>query len=259
VLCVPIVKHTEVMGALYLENNLASHVFTQARIEVLQFLASQAAISLENASLEEKEALLNEVRHRVKNNLQLISSLLNLQASRIKDPAVSELFADSRNRVRSMALVHENLYRAGNFSKIPMASHIKALCGQLTRAYGAPDRPVELVIEVDELHLDMNRAISCGLIINELVSNALKHAFSHTMGARIQIDLEPLGGGRHALRIADNGVGLPPGFDFGRADSLGLQLVRSLTQQLNGTISVAREAGTTFTIMFSDNVVGVRC
>ncbi|HEX2671241.1 MAG TPA: histidine kinase dimerization/phosphoacceptor domain -containing protein, partial [Polyangiaceae bacterium] len=184
VVCVPLVKQAELIGVLYLENRLAAHVFTNTRIAVLKLLASQAATSLENASLEqenatlaEKQSLLKEVHHRVKNNLQLISSLLNLQASRIKDPAVAELFADSRNRVRSMALVHENLYRAGNFAKIPMANHLRALCAELTRAYVLPGGPLQLAIDVGDLHLDMNRAMACGLIVNELVSNALKHAF----------------------------------------------------------------------------------
>jgi predicted ATPase/two-component sensor histidine kinase len=252
VLCLPIVKQTEVIGALYLENNQAAYVFTPTRTEVLRFLASQAAISLENASLEEKEALLNEVHHRVKNNLQLISSLLNLQAARATDPAVAELFADSRNRVRSMALVHENLYRAGNFSKIPMAGHIRSLCTHLTRAYGTPDRCVEIVVGVGELHLDMNRAISCGLIVNELVSNALKHAFLPGRRGRIQVDLESGGAGRCVLRVGDDGVGLPATFDFERADSLGLQLVRTLAQQLSGTLALSRDSGTVFTIAFDE-------
>lgn len=252
VLCLPLVKQTAVIGALYLENNLAPRVFTPSRVEVLKLLASQAAISLENASLEEKEALLKEVHHRVKNNLQLISSMLNLQASRIKDPAVAELFADSRNRVRSMALVHENLYRAGNFSKIPMESHIKALCAQLSRAYGVPGQRVGLEVEIADLQLDMNRAVTCGLIVNELVSNALKHAFPHGRPGRIRITVEPQGDGRHALRVHDDGVGLAETFDFERADTLGLQLVSDLTHQLRGTIEVNREQGTTFTIVFDE-------
>jgi predicted ATPase/two-component sensor histidine kinase len=258
VVCVPLVKQAELVGLLYLENRLTPHVFTNARIAVLKLLASQAATSLQNASLEEenaslaeKESLLKEVHHRVKNNLQLIGSMLSLQASRIKDPAVAELFADSRNRVRSMALVHENLYRAGNFSKIPMAGHIRALCAELTRAYLTPGRPVELVVRVGDVHLDMNRAVACGLIINELLSNALKHAFLPAKAGRIQIDFE-LSNGRYGLRVQDDGSGLPEGFDFGRTDSLGLQLVGDLTRQLRGSIAVSRGCGTTFSIEFDE-------
>jgi len=259
VVCIPLVKQAELVGLLYLENHLTSHVFTSARISVLKLLASQVATSLQNASLEEKnatlaekESLLKEVHHRVKNNLQLISSLLNLQSSRIKDPAVAELFADSRNRVRSMALVHENLYRAGNFAKIPMANHIRALCAELTRAYSSPGCPIEVVIEVGDLHLDMNRAVACGLIVNELVSNALKHAFPAGHPGRVQVCIEALGAGRHVLRVQDDGSGLPEGFDFGRADSLGLQLVGDLTRQLRGTLCVLKDPGTTFAITFEE-------
>src|SRR5208282_1118550 len=178
VLCLPLVKQTKLIGLLYLENNLTPHVFTPARLAVLKLLASQAAISLENAhlytdlrqenserkraeeqlqaSLEEKESLLKEVHHRVKNNLQLISSLLSLQAARIEDPAVAELFAESRNRVRSMALVHENLYRAGNFARISMATHIQNLCAHLTHAYGMNSRRVELAIRIGDVQLDLD-------------------------------------------------------------------------------------------------------
>ena len=259
VACIPLVKQAELVGLLYLENQLTAHVFTSSRIGVLTLLASQAATSIANASLEEenatlaeKESLLTEVHHRVKNNLQLISSLLNLQASRIKDPAVAELFADSRNRVRSMALVHENLYRAGNFAKIPMASHLRALCAELARSYLSPARRVELTVEVGDLHLDMNRAIACGLIVNELVSNALKHAFRGDAAGRISIELQPLGNGRHVLRVQDDGVGLPEGIDLGRANSLGLQLVGDLTRQFRGVLSIARGHGTAVSIEFDE-------
>ena len=129
------------------------------------------------ASLDEKEALLKEVHHRVKNNLQLISSLLNLQAARIAEPGVAEKFAESRNRVRAMAMVHENLYRSGNFARVPMRAHIQRLCADLIRAYGMHSAGVDLKIDIDDVELDLDRAISIGLIINELVSNALKHAF----------------------------------------------------------------------------------
>ena len=327
ILCLPLTKQTNLIGVLYLENNQTSHVFTPARIAVLRLLASQAAISLENAhlysdlkhteaylaeaqrlshtgsfvlrvasgeliwseetfriygldpatkptyeralqqshpedadivrhyydhppfdgkdhdfeqriitpdgseknihvvfhverdssgdieyfgtvvditaskhaqerlqaSLEEKEALLKEVHHRVKNNLQLISSLLNLQAAGIADPAVAEHFVDSRNRVRAMALVHENLYRAGNFARVPMRAHIQNLSAHLIRAYGLNSRHVELATEIDDVELDLDRAISTGLIISELVSNALKHAFPDGRAGRVRIVLKTSG------------------------------------------------------------------
>ena len=258
VLCLPLVKQARLMGVLYLENDLAPGVFTPARLAMLELLASQAAISLENASLEEKEALLeekeallHEVHHRVKNNLQLISSLLNLQAARVTDKSVAELFADSRNRVRSMALVHENLYRAGNFARIMMATHVKNLCGHLARAYDMRRMGVELQIEVDGVQLDMNRAVSCGLIINELVSNALKHAFPDGRSGCLRVELRLIDQERCQLTVADDGVGIAPGFSLEKADSLGLQLVHDLTRQLQGTVDLSRADGTTCNILFN--------
>ena len=261
ILCLPLVKQGKLIGVLYLENNLTPYVFTPGRIALLNLLAAQAAISLENArmysgmqrSVEEREALLREVHHRVKNNLQLVSSLLSLQGARTTDREVAELFADSRNRVRSMALVHENLYRAGNFSRIPMAAHIQRLCAHLRGAYAMQSSRVELVLRVSDLHLDMDRAVSCGLIVNELVSNALKHAFSGERAGRVLIELQPFGQNRHALVVADDGVGLPPELDLGTTDSLGLQLVHDFTSQLHGTLTLSRASGTTFTIVFDDS------
>jgi len=250
VLCLPLVKQGELIGLLYLDNSLAAGIFTPERVALLTLLASTAAMSMENAALEEKESLLQEVHHRVKNNLQLISSLLNLQASRIADPAVAELFADSRNRVRSMALVHENLYRAGNFARVPMAAHIGNLCAQLTRAYGTDERKVTMTSRLQDVQLGLNRAVSCGLIVNELVSNALKHAFPGERTGEILIALEITRQGRYALSVGDDGVGLPADIDVARADSLGLQLVDDLTHQLHGELQVVRGGGTTFVVTF---------
>ncbi|MEM5329272.1 AAA family ATPase [Paraburkholderia sp. JHI2823] len=258
-LALPIVKQAKLVGVLYLENDLAPGVFSPARLTVLTLLASQAAISLENASLEhkealleEKEALLHEVHHRVKNNLQLISSLLNLQASRVPDPAVAELFKESRNRVRSMALVHENLYRAGNFARIMMAPHVRNLCGHLAQAYDVRRLGVDMRVTVDDLQLDMNRAVSCGLIINELVSNAFKHAFADGRGGQLLIELRQRGDARCRLSIADDGPGLGRQFRLASADTLGLQLVHDLARQLNGSVDTGstHAGGATFTIDF---------
>ncbi|WP_231110476.1 AAA family ATPase [Burkholderia territorii] len=258
VLSLPLVKQSKLIGVLYLENELAPGVFTPARLAVLRLLASQAAVSLENASLEEKQAmlaekdaLLHEVHHRVKNNLQLISSLLNLQAENVTDQAVAELFADSRNRVRSMAMVHENLYRAGNFARIAMTSHVKTLCGHLARVYDMARLGVELRIAVDDIQLDMNRAVSCGLVINELVSNALKHAFPDRRGGVLEVELRALDDQHCALIVADDGVGLAPGFSFERDETLGLRLVHDLVLQLRGSIEIGQHNGTTFTIQFN--------
>jgi len=250
VFCIPVLKQAEFIGALYLENNLTPYAFTPARTPLLVLLATQAALSLESASLEEKDALLKEVHHRVKNNMQLISSLLSLQAARIGDPAVTELLADSRNRIRSMALVHENLYQAGDFSKIAMANHIQNLCAHLCNAHGPVSQRTEFAIQISDLYLNINQAITCSLLVNELVSNALKHAFPDQRPGHVRVELRPLGGHRLVLAVSDDGVGLPLDLDLARVDTLGLQLVQDLTNQLHGTVEMSRRPGTTFTVTF---------
>ncbi|MEI9952824.1 MAG: AAA family ATPase [Pseudomonadota bacterium] len=202
------------------------------------------------ASLEEKEALLKEIHHRVKNNLQLISSLLSLQASGTADPSVAERFEDSRNRVRSMALVHENLYRAGNFARIRMAPHIEGLCTHLASAYALRSHHVRLVYRINDLHLDVDKAMSCGLIVNELVSNALKHAFPQARPGLVAVELTASDQNQYALLVEDDGIGLPVGLNFSDLRSLGLQLVQDLTKQLRGSLTVKRERGTAFKIVF---------
>ncbi len=202
------------------------------------------------ASLNEKDALLKEVHHRVKNNLQLISSLLNLQASRITDPATASLFVDSRNRVRSMALVHENLYRAGSFAGIAIKQHILSLCTHLRRAYGTSG--IDVVADSDDITLDLDRAISCGLIINELVSNAFKHAFVGGASGLIRVTFRRRTGGSCELTVADDGVGMAGRIDIVEAQSLGLQLVRDLVEQLGGRITIERDHGTKCVVSFDD-------
>ena len=217
---------------------------------VMDVTAARQAQRRLHASLEEKDALLKEVHHRVKNNLQLVSSLLNLQAARIADPAVVELFADCRNRVRSMVMVHENLYRAGTFARISMAMHIETLCAHLTTVHGLRGRNIELTTAIDDVDLDLDRAISIGLITNELVSNAVKYAFPEGRAGRVGIALRHLGARRCALEVNDDGIGLPADLDAATADSLGLQLVHDLADQLHGEMTVSRTGGTAFTVTF---------
>jgi predicted ATPase/two-component sensor histidine kinase len=254
--CLPLVKQSALVGMLYLENTLTANVFTTARIAVLELLAAQAATALQNASLAaenavlaEKEALLKEVHHRVKNNLQLVSSLLSLQASRVADPEVAALFADSRNRVRSMALVHENLYRAGDLARIPMALHVRTLLDHLRRAHGVDPEHVVIESRVGDVELEMHRAVTLGLIINELVSNALKHAFPGGGRGRIWIELDG-DAAVSTLVVGDDGVGLPPGTGVDGAATLGLQLIGDLASQLHGTVTIGPGPGTRVAIGF---------
>jgi PAS domain S-box-containing protein len=199
-------------------------------------------------SLKEKEVLLKEVHHRVKNNLQIISSLLNLQSKYIKDDQALEMFKESRNRIRSMTLIHEKLYRSKDLANIDVAEYIQNLSSNLFRSYSAGR--VNLRTQVDDILLGVDTAIPCGLIINELVSNSLKHAFPEKQG-EILVNLHR-DNGKFTLIVRDNGVGLPEHVDFRNTDSLGLQLVCTLTDQLEGEIELNRAGGTEFKITFGE-------
>lgn len=201
-------------------------------------------------SLREKAVLLKEIHHRVKNNLQVISSLLYLQAGRVQDPGLQSIFQESRARIRAMTLVHEKLYQSGNFAQIRIRAYIESLIFELYRAYGVSLSQVELVLTLDDLVLGIDTAIPCGLILNELVSNALKYAFPHGSG-RIAISLSGTPDRRYELAVSDNGIGMPPDLKIEDLDSLGLQLVQGLAEeQLRGTLHLERESGTTWRIRF---------
>ncbi|MDD1653034.1 MAG: PAS domain S-box protein [Methanomicrobiales archaeon] len=205
------------------------------------------------ASLEEKERLLQEIHHRVKNNMQVISAFLALQARKIRDPAVQQMFIDSENRIRTMALIHENLYQSRSFGRIRMQEYLGRLTDFLLRSYADMASRVRITVEAADVTMDIDTAIPCGLVVNELVSNALKYAFPEGRKGTLRIALSPLAGGGHGMTVSDDGVGLPPGVDFQGTDTLGLSLVHGLvTTQLGGTIEVQRGTGTTFIIRFPE-------
>ncbi len=198
-------------------------------------------------ALREKEVLLREIHHRVKNNLQIISSLLKLQSRYIRDEQYTEMLRDSQNRIRSMALIHEKLYHSENLLNIDFEPYIRSLTDELIRSYGAAK--VAVNIEVDTISVSVDTAIPCGLIINELVSNSLKHAFPDGKG-EIAVTLHAIDG-TIELTVSDTGVGIPDTVDFRTTETLGLRLVTILAEdQLNGDIILKREAGTEFCITF---------
>ncbi len=204
------------------------------------------------ASLREKEVLLKEIHHRVKNNLQVMSSLLYLQSKNIKDIETLEMFQDSQSRVRSMALVHEKLYQSQDLARIDFAEYVRSLASYLFRSYGVNANVIRLKISVDDVFLGVDTAIPCGLIINELVSNCLKHAFPGGRVGEIHIELRVDDEGQFALMISDNGIGFPKELDFRDTGSLGLQLVNTLVGQLESTIELDRSVGTKFKITFTE-------
>ncbi|HWW73823.1 MAG TPA: histidine kinase dimerization/phosphoacceptor domain -containing protein, partial [Pyrinomonadaceae bacterium] len=202
------------------------------------------------SSLREKEILLKEIHHRVKNNLQIISSLLNLQSTHIRDPRALEVFKEGQGRVRSMALIHEKLYQSDDLARVDFSEYISNLAAYLFRSYAMNAGGVRLGVEAEGVMLGVDTAIPCGLIVNELVSNSLKHAFPGGQGGSIKITLRPEGPERLKLCVSDDGVGLPPGFDVHDTPSLGLQLVNTLARQLGGAVEVGGGAGAEFNITF---------
>lgn len=201
-------------------------------------------------SLQEKEVLLKEVHHRVKNNLQVISSILNLQSSYVKDQGTLNILKESQNRIKSMAFIHESLYQTKDFSSINFSEYVINLSQNLIHSYSNFGNEIKLNLDIQNVFLNLDLAIPCGLIINEIVSNALKYAFVDKRGdcevsVQMKLEDEDL-----ILIVADNGIGLPKDFDYRNTQSLGLQLVVTLTDQLNGTIEMDRENGTRYTIIF---------
>jgi PAS domain S-box-containing protein len=200
------------------------------------------------ASLKEKEVLLKEVYHRVKNNLQTVSSLLSLQADAVKDAPTRELFLESRSRVHSMAMVHERLYRSSTLADVDFRSYIETLANTHLRSSSLAGT-VALELDVAEITLGIDRAITCGLILNELLSNSLKHAFPGERRGTIRIGMA-CRGKECVLSYADDGIGLPEGFVAEEKESLGMVLITGLAQQIRAKLEVQVEGGTNFTITF---------
>lgn len=276
---VPILHGAEVVGMFGVANRPGGYTGAeQSQIEVLARAAGvlydnyrrnerEAAMSAANlallddiaarrrmeetikAALKEKDVLLREVYHRVKNNLQVIASLLSLQASSLKDPQAATMFRESQNRVRSMALVHEKLYQSHDLANIDFNAYVQSLVMSLLRSYGVLADAIAVNISVENVSLSLDTAVPCGLLINELVSNALKHAFprlDRSKGEKgvLTILLRPAGQDTFELIVRDNGIGMPPEVDMARPESFGLKLIATLVRQLRGTFECRRNGGT---------------
>ena len=287
VLCTPIQGHGKLIGILYLENNLITNAFTPDRAAILQVLTAQAAIALENArlyeqletysqtletnnralqqevgdrcraedqlrhSLMERDVLLKEIHHRVKNNLQIISGLLQLQAQSVTDADTVKILRESQHRIESMSLIHKKLYASSDFGEIDLADYIPSLASNLLASYQIVPNRVTLHLDITPVLLNIDQAIPCGLIVNELVSNALKYAFPDDRTGEIEIRLHTSANQHVDLTIRDNGIGLPETLDWNYVQSLGLSLVHDLAvEQLDGKLIVERNGGTIFKIEF---------
>ena len=200
------------------------------------------------ASLQEKTVLLREIHHRVKNNLQIISSLLNLQSQYIKDKEAFEVFKESQNRVKSMAIIHEKLYQSGNFAEINVAEYLKNLTDSIYSSYGVNLDVINLKINAENIFLDINKAVPCFLLINEVITNSIKHAFPDGRSGEIIINFSK--NDEYVINIKDDGIGLPKYLNIHETNTLGMQLINGLTSQLDGKLEVKSNGGTEFIINF---------
>jgi len=235
--------------------------YTEADVQQLTLLMDamwrviekKKADALILASLHEKEMLLKEIHHRVKNNLQIIGSLLYLQSVNVSDPFTQGILRECRARVKSMALIHEKLYRSKDIGRIPFVTYLEGLVEALKDSYGVDDDRVafDIAVTPEDLTLNIETGIPCGLLVNELLSNSLKYAFPDSRTGRIRIEIGQTAPRNYTLVIADNGVGFPKDVDFRNTPSLGLQLVNNLVSQLDGEIVLDASDGTKFSIRFA--------
>ena len=203
-------------------------------------------------SLQEKEVLLKEIHHRVKNNLQIISSLLNMQADEIQDPQALRKFTDSQHRIRSMALIHEKLYQSKDLAHVDMEVYIQSLANSFYESYKLPTNAITMTVDVEDVSLTIDTAIPCGLILNELLSNVFKHAFPAGRSGDVIIRMAADAQKRLTLIVRDTGIGLPVEVDIHNTESLGLRIVKALADQLDSTLQCDRAHGTTFTMTFAE-------
>jgi len=224
------------------------NMYTVILRDVSQRMAAEEKI---RSSLREKEALLKEIHHRVKNNLQVVSSLLGLQSRVLTDEPTRKMFQESQNRIHSMALLHESLYQSNNLSRIDFPDYIRQLANHLFHSYGVAAERIHLRTDLEKLYLNLDAAVPCGLIINELVSNSLKYAFPDGRSGEVRIELHEHEDGMARLVVADNGIGLRSDIDWVTARSLGLRLVRTLAEQLGAKIEVKSQLGTEVQLTFA--------
>lgn len=233
-------------------NPIATESGTMVLASIIDITERQRAQQRLEEALREKTVLLNEVHHRVKNNLQVITSLLNLQADYAADPRLKAILAESCSRVRAMALTHQLLYERKDFSRLHLGDYLERLVRSIRTSYRAAGDRVGLRLQLPEadVQLDLERAVPCGLLINELVTNSFKHAFPGERRGEIVIEIIEDANNRICISVADNGIGLPAETELAQPSSLGLQLVELFVEQLHGTTSIERNGGSRFSISF---------
>ncbi|MBI3396258.1 MAG: sensor histidine kinase, partial [Spirochaetia bacterium] len=201
-------------------------------------------------SIREKDVLLKEIHHRVKNNLQIVSSILSLQSNYIDDEKFLQIFQESQARIKSIALIHELLYEKGHLAKIDFGSYLHDLVNSIFRSLGGEAGRIKYSVDADSVLMELSAAIHCGLIVNELVTNAIKYAFPDNARGAVHVKLKGAEGKWCVLTVEDNGVGLPKDLDPRKAVTMGLQLVDTLVSQIGAQITIEREHGTGFVLKF---------
>jgi len=258
-LAVPVLIYDELVGEIALANPpqkdySEDEVMAVGRIAEFFALAIQRKRYEEqiNKSLDEKDLLLREIHHRVKNNMQIISSILNLQSFAIKDSKLLDILKQNQNRIKSMAMIHEKLYQSHNLVKIDFSDYLQSLTADIYYTYSIQVEDLEIDLDLDtNIMLNIETAIPCGLIYTELLSNSIKHAFPNHWEAKISVEFKGEND-EFMLRLSDNGIGLPDEIDFRKTESLGLQLVTNLVKQIDGTIELDKSQGTAFTVKFKE-------
>ncbi|NEP02250.1 MAG: GAF domain-containing protein [Symploca sp. SIO2E9] len=273
ILSVPLIYQKSYLGAISLHQYGRSREWTEDDFSFVQEVASHCAVAMHQAllhqnlqiklaecqrvesriqaSLQQKEVLLSEVHHRVKNNMQVISSLLDLQSLQTQNQDTRQMFAESRNRIKSMALIHEQLYRFSTPVGINFAQYIYNLSSYLLKTYAVNPNNIRLQLDLDDVVLNLSTAIPCGLMLNELISNALKHAFPGNSKGTIFVELK-MEGNQINLMVSNNGVKLPETKEFLQNTSLGFQLIQAWVQQLQGQLSIESNPITKFKLSFSE-------
>lgn len=216
-----------------------------------RFSLQRAALERQTALLQQRETMLREIHHRVKNNMQVMSSLLNLQSRVASNPEISRMLQENQNRIQSMALLHEILYQSEDLAVVDFSKYVRRMVEHLFRSYGVDNRQISLRAELDAVALELDDALPCGLLISEVVSNSLKHGFPEGRRGEVRISLRPQPVGSVSLVLSDSGVGLPPGLDWTTSRSLGLRLVRALGLQLRASLEIRSQGGTEVKLVFS--------
>ena len=254
---VPLKIGKKIIGVIAVQSYDDPRLYTEKDLEILTFVSEEIALAIQHKQADEqmkkdleiKNTMLAEIHHRVKNNLQIISSLLKLQSAHITDKRALELFQNSRDRVKTMALIHDALYRSKDLANIDFAYYVRKLVTQIFISYNINSNLIELKLDIQDVLVDINTAIPCGLIINELVSNSLKYAFPEGRKGEINISFTQKNL-VNTLCVKDHGIGISKKIDLENSTTLGLTLVSSLTKQLNGTLKLEKVKGTSFKITF---------